>query len=183
MTSKQQRADLDRYASEGWEWTDDGSNGDCLPAKVATYPPAVRVMVESIIRQIDTGEADAGLDIAARILAADSPAAIERLSAEAGDMRDLEGHILTIQEVKWMRSDKPEGLPVYALLWAFDASASRNVLVTTGATNVVAFLFKAAMSGWLPCACTLRVNSTRAGNEAHWLIPVADTTAEAKVTS
>lgn len=71
-------------------------------------------------------------------------------------LRDIVGTPFTINRVELQESDYAESaLPAYAVIYAV-LDDEREVIVTTGATTVVAQLVKMHMAGWFPA----RVSST-----------------------
>lgn len=134
-------------------------------------PPMVEAMVASIWREIEVNEGAAALGIAGNILDADNLDEVAALSGEAFSLRDLVGHRLHVRSVKWARGDKPGGFGVFAIVDTHDETNQERRIVTTGAVNCVAFLFKADRSGWLPTTVEVRSSHTRSGFDALWLVP------------
>lgn len=133
------------------------------PVKRRAVPDIVRdfaAFVEAIPEADDT---DGGLQIAGRILDAQSPEQLNAI-AELPDGRDVAGRILVVHSVSRRKSDYDGGLGWYLDVESVDASTGELVRFQTGATSVVAALAKAHHEGWLPLKVQIEAgHTTKAG--------------------
>lgn len=134
-------------------------------------PVEVERMVSSIWAEVEQTEGAAALGIAGNILAAESLDAVAALAGDATSLDQLVGHVLTVRDVKWSRGDYVGGFGVFAIADAYDETDKVKRIVTTGAVNPCALLFKASRAAWLPVTVEVRSNRTRAGFNALWLVP------------
>jgi hypothetical protein len=107
-------------------------------------------MLQRIDRlHVITNPEDISLEIALSILEGETVSDVFDRPAPVGT-EEVIGQALRIQRVRWMQSQKNANVPIYALIEAVDADTGEKVLITCGATNVVAQLIAAEEHDWLP---------------------------------
>lgn len=104
-------------------------------------------------------------DIVRRILEAET---IEEAaqSFESVSAEDVEGKVLAINGIAWLKSTYKEGPPVYALVKCVPANTKKEITVSIGGRSVMAFLLWAQEHKVMPFKCVF-VRSEPGGEHGY----------------
>ena len=131
-----------------------------------------RILGEPVDLPVEDPTEEMGHDILRRVLAADSiDEALE--AGTANKMEAFDGVPLSITGITFRQSDYQEGCGVYVLIEAFTEKAERPVVITSGASNVVAQCTVACREDDLPFKAKFKRSEkqTRNGFWVWWLEP------------
>lgn len=126
-------------------------------------------------RQIEDHDSDqTTVEILARILAAESVEDVLAPQAPVA-LKTLQGFPLSIDSVRWMKSDFAEGAGMYALIKGARTDTGETFLATCGGTNVLAQLFVLDKLGAFPTKVKITTASKPTANGYYplWLTPDA----------
>lgn len=125
-------------------------------AVVAVAPSdELRAMLQDMADQVNVTDSDAGQAIIERILAADTVDDVWA-NTEAIHARDFLGRAMRLNGFTWQKSDYDDGPGAYAVLDAMDYQTGNKVVITCGARQVLAQLWKLRQLGVLPCDVSIQ---------------------------
>ena len=114
-------------------------------------------------------------DIVRRILAAESleEAAQDFTSTPASE---IDGMMVEVVGIAWMRSEYGEGAPVYALMQVIPEGSDRKLVVSIGGRSVLAMLLWAQRNEAMPFAGTFRKRASKSTEgHSYWTFSLAHT--------
>lgn len=137
----------------------------------AALERAQQAIADPVLAQlgITIGAADdAGLRIAKSLADAGS---LDDLLQEGGTngWEDQAGRSFLIRGAEYAPSTKPGGLGFFAIVTVRDAETGEQLILTTGAQNVVIQVAKIVKEGWTDVPVELYTTQSAAGNTVHRL--------------
>lgn len=114
-------------------------------------------------------------DIVRRILAAESlEEAAQDFTATPAD--DIDGIMVEVVGIAWMRSEYKEGSPVYALMQVIPSGDTRKQVVSIGGRSVLAMLLWAQRNEAMPFSGVFRKRPSKSTEgHAYWTFSLAHT--------
>lgn len=135
------------------------------PTDLAVVSPAGRELMAALdIRFADPEEVQ--LEIAGRLATAQTP---EELFGDTGPLglRQHLGRPFYVKQVRYLPGRFEAGLGFYALITGEDAATGEPLAFTSGATNVLIQLARAAQMGWLDKPVTAEQTEQPTANGYH----------------
>lgn len=124
-----------------------------------------------------TDPGDVSDDIVRRILAAESlEEAAQDFTSTPAD--EIDGMLVEVVGIAWMRSEYGEGSPVYALMQVIPEGDTRRMVVSIGGRSVLAMLLWAQRNEAMPFAGTFRKRQSKSvEGHAYWTFSLAHSAA------
>lgn len=117
--------------------------------------------------------AQVSADIIRRVLASETLEDAFQ-SFDSTPAKDIDGILVTVHSVDWMRSAYEEGAPVYALMRVTEEGDAKVQVVSIGGRTVLAGLLWAQRNDQLPLHGVFRLRQSRSNPEnSYWTFSLA----------